>query len=255
MKRGRIVVTMLIGLLCVSASQGGHFGHFIGNVKAQWLDDGRNMRLIDDFEYVDQNNVIWNAPKGSIVDGASIPKKYWSLIGGPFEGKYRNASVIHDVACDKKDRPWQTVHAAFFDAMMASGVDPVLASVMYAAVFYKGPRWELVVALGPTTSKEKIMEEKKEVERASGTHNKFTLLPADSDSLAHNQTQAAGQTKPHDYSPKIAAGAPFVVVVAPNEATITDADLDALKADIEKRARSPIGSMTLEEIRNYRPTK
>src|SRR5712692_9140850 len=33
---------------------------------------------------------------------ASIPRAFWSVIGGPLEGQYRNASVFHDVACDQK---------------------------------------------------------------------------------------------------------------------------------------------------------
>ncbi len=81
------------------------FGLFVGSVSAKWLDDGRRMELIEPFSYLAPNNVTWNAPKGSIVDGASIPQIAWSVIGGPFEGKYRPASVIHDVACDQKSRP------------------------------------------------------------------------------------------------------------------------------------------------------
>ena len=42
----------------------------------------------------------WTAPKGAKVDGASIPQLFWTPIGGPFEGKYRYASVIHDTECD-----------------------------------------------------------------------------------------------------------------------------------------------------------
>jgi hypothetical protein len=69
-----------------------------GNVKAEWLPDGRSMKLLETFRYVDANGVAWAAPKDSVVDGASIPQEFWTFIGGPFEGKYRNASVCHDVA-------------------------------------------------------------------------------------------------------------------------------------------------------------
>src|SRR5688572_30359773 len=65
-------------------------GKFEGRVVTVWEDDGRNMRLEEDFAYVDAQGKRWLAPKGSTVNGASIPQEFWSLIGGPFEGPFRN---------------------------------------------------------------------------------------------------------------------------------------------------------------------
>lgn len=118
------------------------YGNFNGSVVAKWLNDGRAMQLVEPFAYFDPDNLIWLAPSGSVVDGASIPEFAWSLIGGPFEGKYRNASVIHDVACVEKRRSWQSVHKAFYTAMLASGVDKTLAKIMFGAVYHFGPRWD-----------------------------------------------------------------------------------------------------------------
>ena len=59
-------------------------------------------------------------------------------MGGPFEGNYRNAAVIHDQFCADSDhglRTWQDVHRMFYFAMRASGVAEVQAKVLYAAVF------------------------------------------------------------------------------------------------------------------------
>jgi uncharacterized protein DUF1353 len=124
------------------------FGKYIGTVQTEWLDnDDRRMRLLAPFAYVDPNGITWTAPKGWVIDGASIPVFAWSVIGGPFNGKYRDASVIHDVACDQKLQPWESVHEAFFNAMMASGVEPWRAKVMYAAVYHFGPRWPRVVTV------------------------------------------------------------------------------------------------------------
>lgn len=117
------------------------FGKFIGAVATRWLDDGRRMELLADFQFVDRSNVAWTAPRGWIIDGASIPQIAWSIAGGPFEGPYRDASVIHDVACDQKARTWEAVHLAFHDAMRARGVGPIRAKLMYAAVYAFGPRW------------------------------------------------------------------------------------------------------------------
>jgi hypothetical protein len=139
----RFLATLIILLAAAlsSVSYAQSWGEFIGKVIVEWLPDGRNMKLVDHFAYVDPLGRKWNAPAGSIVNGASIPQFAWSIIGGPFEGKYREASVIHDVACRNKDRPWQDVHEAFYMAMLASGVDTLKAKVMYAAVYHFGPRW------------------------------------------------------------------------------------------------------------------
>lgn len=115
---------------------------FTGRVVAEFLDDGRKVRLLENYTYVDPAGVVWKVPKGTVVDGASIPKPFWSVIGGPFEGKYRNASVIHDFYCATKDRDWKSVHRMFYDAMLESSVERIRANVMYYAVYYFGPRWE-----------------------------------------------------------------------------------------------------------------
>jgi Protein of unknown function (DUF1353) len=108
------------------------------------LDDpnGRLVRLTEDYAFVDAKGKKWDAPKGSTVDGASIPRVFWTLIGGPLEGKYRNASVVHDVACDRKTSKWRDVHRMFYDAMRCSGVDEAKAKTMYWAVYQCGPRWD-----------------------------------------------------------------------------------------------------------------
>lgn len=147
-----ILMTLLILLMCGS-SYAGEWGAFIGSVTTRWLPDNRNMELLEDFRYIGPDAVTWEAPKGSIVNGASIPQFAWSIIGGPYEGAYRNASVIHDVACEQKKRRWQDVHRAFYTAMKASDVDSLKAKLMYAAVYHFGPRWGIsrIVALPPLT--------------------------------------------------------------------------------------------------------
>ena len=135
-----VLISTLPSVTCAA-----EFGEYIGSVKAEWLDDGRKMKLLEPFRYVDPKRVEWDAPSGWIIDGASIPRFAWTIIGGPFEGKYRDASVIHDVACDRKERPWEAVHEAFYNAMRASGVEKNKAKIMYAAVYHFGPRWPLKV--------------------------------------------------------------------------------------------------------------
>lgn len=117
---------------------------FNGEVVAKWLDDGRRMELMEAFGFTDPNGQHWEVPKGAIVDGASIPQILWSIVGSPYTGQYRKASVIHDHYCDIMARPWRAVHQAFFDASIAEGNSSSIAKLMYAAVFRWGPRWEYV---------------------------------------------------------------------------------------------------------------
>lgn len=122
-------------------SAGGH-GHYTNTPPlAEWLDDGRHMQLKRPFGYVQESGREWLVPSEAVIDGASIPKVFWSLIGGPFEGQYRNASVVHDYYCDVQTRPWQETHRVFYDGMLCSGVGTARAKVMYYAVYRFGPRW------------------------------------------------------------------------------------------------------------------
>lgn len=119
------------------------WGRFEGRVVARWEDDGRTMTLVEPFAYVDSRAARWPAPAGAVIDGASIPRVFWSLIGGPFTGEFRNASVVHDAACEARDRAWQAVHRMFYEACRCGGVGVVKAKTMYYAVFHYGPRWRI----------------------------------------------------------------------------------------------------------------
>lgn len=117
------------------------WGKYAGPIRTEWL-PGRKMKLLADVHFVDGNGKNWLAPKDAEIDGASIPKPFWSVIGGPFDDLYRDASVFHDVACDQRREPWEEVHCMFYQAMRASGVPEQKAKTMYAAVYRFGPHWE-----------------------------------------------------------------------------------------------------------------
>src|SRR5258708_20314791 len=73
------------------------WGHYSGYVEARWENDGRTMTLLSELRYTDQEGVVWIAPAGSVVDGASIPRSLCSLMARPFETKYQKASLLHSV--------------------------------------------------------------------------------------------------------------------------------------------------------------
>ena len=111
-------------------------------LKVEPLNDKSNrVRLLEDLIFIDSQGKKWTAPKGHVVDGATIPKAFQSMIGTPYGGEYVLASVIHDVAYDQKKETWQEVHRVFYDALLASGVEANKASLMYVAVYEASQRW------------------------------------------------------------------------------------------------------------------
>src|SRR6266480_6916446 len=125
-----------------SASGEPTWGYYSDAPVTRWNPDGRTMTLLSELRYADPQGVVWIAPAGSVVDGASIPRSLWSIMGGPFEGKYRNASVLHDVAYTQRNRPWEVCDRMFYNAMRCSGVSAVEAGTMYYSLRKFGRHWK-----------------------------------------------------------------------------------------------------------------
>jgi hypothetical protein len=121
-------------------ASGTNYGHLESTARAEWQKDNK-MRLLEDVAYIDPDGGKWTVPKGYETDGASIPKAFWSVIGGPLEGPYREAALIHDWYCDYKTKPWKDVHRVFYYACRAKGVADLKAKTMYAAVRAGAPKW------------------------------------------------------------------------------------------------------------------
>jgi hypothetical protein len=117
---------------------GGTWGYYSGPVDTRWNADGRTMTVLSELRYTDPQGVVWIAPAGSQIDGASMPRALWSFMGGPFEGKYRNASVLHDVAYDQKNHPPQEADRMFYNAMRCSGVGAIEAKTMFYSLYRFG---------------------------------------------------------------------------------------------------------------------
>src|SRR5438034_3210995 len=126
----RALSSIVLAILPVALSthQATPIGRFQGTVATEWLDDGRRMRLLQDFRFLEPDSTEWIAPRDSSIDGASIPQVFWSFIGGPFEGRYRNASVVHDVACVVKTRPWRRAGGAAWFVMAQDTLQPTLST-------------------------------------------------------------------------------------------------------------------------------
>jgi len=120
------------------------FGRFSGPIQVQFLNNGpmdRRVRLLVDVTYIDPAGKKWTAPKGFVSDGASIPQAFWTFVGAPLDGAYRDAAIIHDRYCETKTEPWKDVHRIFYYANRAVGIPELRAKVLYTAVRYGGPKW------------------------------------------------------------------------------------------------------------------
>ncbi|MET3898011.1 hypothetical protein ABIB57_001957 [Devosia sp. UYZn731] len=103
-------------------------------------------QLAASFGYT-QNGVGWEAGKGLITDGASIPSWGRWLIGQPLDEAFAKAATLHDHYCRENHqvRDYLSTHRMFYDALIDSGMDSVKAGVMYAAVLVGGPKWSQLV--------------------------------------------------------------------------------------------------------------
>lgn len=112
-------------------------GSFSGNPKTEWLSDNgddRDMRLLEAFWYIDPQGRRWEAPKGSVTNGASIPRTLWSSVGSPFTGSYRRAAIIHDCALQARGTVRADADNMFYFACLAGGCVPLESKLLYAGV-------------------------------------------------------------------------------------------------------------------------
>jgi hypothetical protein len=117
-------------------------GEFSGDPEARWLtepdDPDRRMYLLKDFTYTDPKGKEWTVSAGyDKMDGASIPRALWTLVGSPYTGDYRRASIVHDRACDDAQGDKAKRRAAdrmFYYACRAGGCSVRQAIILYIGV-------------------------------------------------------------------------------------------------------------------------
>lgn len=112
------------------------------------------MELEDDsLTFHGPDGVDWVAPKGTLTDGATVPRLALWVTDGRFDSKFLKAAIIHDAFCQSfnetrcpeqfHSKPWEAVHRMFYDACVAGGTPPTRAQMMFAAVWLGGPRWNV----------------------------------------------------------------------------------------------------------------
>ena len=111
---------------------------FSGEPSTRWLTEpgpDRTMVVLEDFSYTDPQGKVWVAPKGTRIDGATIPHALWSLVGSPYTGDYRRASIVHDAATNpgaQADR--RAADRMFFHACRAGGCSVRDSILLYIGV-------------------------------------------------------------------------------------------------------------------------
>lgn len=125
---------------------------FKGNIRAELLapsrpaDTFRDIKLLEAFGFVDARGTHWDVPAGYVSNGASIPPTLWPVVGGPLDGPYRDAAVIHDYYCESRTRTDEETHKMFYEAAVARGTSENIASTMYMGIIFGGPRWQVVAS-------------------------------------------------------------------------------------------------------------
>ena len=152
-------------------------GTFSGEPEAVWLTEegtpDRNVRLLKEFSFTDPDAKEWQAPLGAVVDGASIPRALWTIIGSPYTGDYRRASVVHDVACvqagsDKKKR--RAADRMFFHGCRAGGCSIWQSTILYLGVRIGAtatdvPSWQAALATETAGPRIRRSDDEQKLER------------------------------------------------------------------------------------------
>jgi hypothetical protein len=135
----RFPLLLLAGILATFIGPNAAFaGSFSGDFTFRWLNEpaGRHrvMQSLQEVSFTDDAGKRWRVPRGTKIDGASIPPGLWSFAGSPFTGNYRRASVIHDFFCDTQTELRSAIHLMFRNAMATDGITGVELFSKYTAV-------------------------------------------------------------------------------------------------------------------------
>lgn len=148
-------------------------GSFSGEPQTQWITEidipDRRMRLLADFSFTDPAGTTWLTPKDYVVDGASIPRALWTLVGSPYTGDYRRASIVHDKACDDAVNNSTARRAAdrmFYHACRTGGCSIEDATLLYVGVRIGGvwplvPSWSMLATAPDGPRREKTPAEQR----------------------------------------------------------------------------------------------
>lgn len=146
-------VAALALVVVVSCGDGGGDDGQFAPSEISLRERGELKELLDErLVFTDAAGLEWVAPRGTLTDGASVPRIALPVTNGRWDVSFLKAAVVHDAYCQSdnetrapeqyRSRPWRQVHRMFYQASLAGGTPPLLAKVMFAAVWLGGPKWD-----------------------------------------------------------------------------------------------------------------
>jgi Protein of unknown function (DUF1353) len=142
----RVLVVLPVLVLSAAVVMAAGVGTFLGKVALEWDDeDGFNrhkIKLLSDFGFQDPSGKKWIAQKGAELDGNSFTPLFEQMVGLPFAGEHRRASLLHDYFAKQLNEPWRDVRRMYYAALLAEGMSDHEAKTAYAVLYGAGMRWE-----------------------------------------------------------------------------------------------------------------
>ena len=137
--------TLVITGVPVTGTSGAEQGGFEGRVVVEWLDDAfvPSVRTVEDFGFRQTKGKFWKVARGQVFNGKGMPPLFSDMVGSPYEGSFRKASMVYESATQRMTEKWDEAQRMFFEASVAEGVAPQDAKVMYLLLALQGSRWEV----------------------------------------------------------------------------------------------------------------
>jgi len=136
---------LVIAAAPVTAANGAGQGGFEGRVVVEWLDDAfvPSVRTLEDYGFRQAKGKFWQVARGQVFDGRGMPPLFYDLVGQPYGGNFRKASIVYESATQRMTEKWDEAQRMFFEAAVAEGVAVPEAKVMYLLLALQGSRWEV----------------------------------------------------------------------------------------------------------------
>jgi hypothetical protein len=112
---------------------------FFGDRSLSFDSDAYEVTTLGDFGFIDSSGTKWTVPKGTVVDGSSIPRPAWSVAGSPLGSGYVIPSVLHAryyslLAAGVEGTPSRkAVDKMLYESLVKAGMSELRASIVYNA--------------------------------------------------------------------------------------------------------------------------
>lgn len=95
--------------------------------------DGDTYILLESVRIIVRGHFIF-IEEGFVFDGASIPRIFWSIIGGNFQPEFLAPSLVHDYLCVTGNVERKEADKIFRELLLMNDVPEFRAALMYRAV-------------------------------------------------------------------------------------------------------------------------